>query len=177
MIENNQTFQRRIKEQSSDEIQPPYYKLNPNMCARYATLAAKNLFDEEYKTGNAWNMRYSNKIAHPLKNKEKLTDLIIDNILRPGMIIGAEQPRSKYKGVKDSQGNKAEYTHVLLYVGLNDNKQPEFIHQFGRRIEKITEKDFEKRKLTPKEIITTKEDKNYIAQIKELKDNLKEIIN
>ena len=51
IVERDNKFKKRMKEQSSDEINPPYYKLKPNRCSEYAAKSAKKLY-EKYSIGN-----------------------------------------------------------------------------------------------------------------------------
>ncbi len=146
-------FQIKMQEQSSDEIPTPYFRLKKDRCSQYSRLAAKKLFGKEYNSGHAWNLRYSNKVVHEIQKQESIKDLIIRDKLEPGMLIGVYQPRSSYKNRKDEKGQKVKYTHVITYLGLNNQGKPEFVNQLGRRIQRITDEDFSKKKFTPKEII------------------------
>jgi hypothetical protein len=55
---------------------------------------------------------------------------------------------------KDKKGNKIEDTHAILYLGINDNGQFEFLDQWVNKIEKMTIDDFkDKKNLKPRLII------------------------
>ncbi len=179
IIEREKIFNQRIQEQSSDEIEAPQYKTKGSLCSRYARKSTEDLFGKKYFWRNAWDLRYNDKIAHTFNEKQgeklekELKELIIDGVLTPGSLIGIKQPddQTACENEIDETGKKAKYTHVVLYVGLNDSGEAEFIHQFGRKMEKITEKDFEKKKFIPIEILTTKEDNVYLAFLGKLLDN------
>lgn len=173
IIEKGKIFEEKIKEQSSDEIKAPQYNTPRDYCSRYARIAAENIFGKKYSWEDAWNLRYKDKIAHHFNENDSFKELITNNILRPGMLVGVKQPDNKtsHENDKDLEGNKVKYTHIILYAGLNDSGEPEFLHQYGRKKEKINEKDFEKFGFTPKEIITTKEDNNYFASLGKSLDN------
>ncbi len=183
IIEKDKLFNQKIEQQSSDEIQAPQYNTPRDYCSRYARFAAKDLFEKEYAWDHAWNLRYKDKIVHEIQENDTFKDLITKNILNPGMIVGIKQPdyRTSHENTRDLKGEKAKYTHVILYAGLNDNGQPEFLHQYGWKKEKITQEDFKKYKFTPIEILTTKKQQNkniQFAEAKKLLENLvKEKIN
>lgn len=167
-------FNQKVEEQSSDEIKVPYYKLSPNSCSKYARLSANKIFDKKYNPGHAWDLKYDNSIVYQFKEEETTNDStiyenlknkIVDGTLEPGMMIitkrdmGPKEYR-KYKSYgtpgKDEMGNKIEETHVILYLGINDQKQPEFLHQWINQREKITIEDFKARKnLKPTIILDT----------------------
>ncbi len=167
-------FNEKAEKQSSDEIKVPYYKLSPNSCSKYARLSANKIFDKKYNPGHAWDLKYDNSIVYQFKEEETANDStiyenlknkIIDGTLEPGMMIitkrdmGPKEYR-KYKSYgtpgKDEKGNKIEETHVILYLGINDQKQPEFLHQWINQREKITVEDFKNRKnLKPTIILDT----------------------
>jgi len=169
VVEKDDIFNQKIKEQSSDEINAPQYNTPKEYCSRYARVAAENLFGKKYSWDDAWNLRYKDKIEHYFREEDSFKELITNNILRQGMLVGIKQPDNKtsHENDKDLEGNKVKYTHIILYAGLNDNGEAEFLHQYGRKKEKISEKDFEKYGFTPKEIIAPKEDNEYLAQVKE----------
>jgi len=156
ILKKDRKFQKKIQEQSSDEISTPYYRLKSNRCSQYALLSARKLFEKEYNWEDAWNLRYSNKVIHKFQKEDSMKDLIIDGKLDQGMLIGIDQPKSVYKNHKDKKGQTVKYTHAILYLGLRDDGRPEFVNQLGRRIERITDKDFAKKEFTPKEIIAPK---------------------
>lgn len=169
-------FYQKAEEQSSDEIKAPYYKIAPNSCSKYARLSANKLFNKKYNPGHAWDLKYDNKIVYQFKEEEiandstiyeNLKNKIIEGTLEPGMMVVAkrdmgpkEYKRYKSYGTpgKDERGNKIEDTHVILYLGINDQKQPEFLHQWINQKEKITIEDFKNRKnLKPTIILDTPE--------------------
>jgi hypothetical protein len=152
IIERDHIFEQRGIENNSEGVRAPRYRIEANHCSQYAALSARKLFDKKYNRHEAWNLRYKNKIVHEIKENETIKDLIIDGKLKPGMILGIEYPESSHVNDKDLMGDTVKYTHVAVYMGIN-NKEPEFIHQFGENIEKITEEDFEKKNLIPKEIL------------------------
>ena len=154
-------FDQEALKDNSDKIKQPYFRLNPSHCSKYARLSAKKLFKKEYIAEDAWNLKYANKTIYDFKENETLNDsttyetlkdLIIKGTLEPGMIVGAKLdiPAKLYKKYGnrgfDKKRNKIDYTHVMLYIGLNKEKQPEFIQHWGRKIEKITLEDFKDRK-------------------------------
>jgi hypothetical protein len=163
-ISKLEEYLKEEKEQSSDEIKAPYYKLTPSSCSKYARLSANKLFHKKYKPGHAWDLKYDNKIVYEFNDYEDLNDstinesirkLIMYNILKPGMMITAKRDMKKgeykkYKSYsipgKDKKGNKIEDTHVILYLGINDKEQPEFLHHWYNQREKININDFKDRK-------------------------------
>jgi hypothetical protein len=175
--EKEKLFEHRAEEQSSDEIKVPYYKLAPSSCSKYARLSAKKIFNKKYNPGHAWDLKYDNKIVYQFKEEEitndstiyeNLKNKIIDGTLEPGMIIVAkrdmkpkEYKRYKSYGTpgKDEKGNKIEDTHVILYLGINNNKKPEFLHQWINQKEKITIEDFKERKNLKPTLILDIQDK------------------
>ena len=136
----------------SENIKIPKYRIKNEHCSEYATLSAKKLFNKDYNFDNSWNLRYSNKIISKIKDKEELISLAEDTILKPGMIVGFENPDSRYKNYRDRKGKKAEYTHTSLYLGTN-GKDLQFAHQFGKKIEKISLTELFDKNLIPKEIL------------------------
>jgi hypothetical protein len=167
-------FEEKAEEQSSDEIKVPYYKLASSSCSKYARLSAKKIFHKTYNPDHAWDLKYDNKTVYEFKENEiqndsiiseSIKNLILYDILKPGMMIVSKRdmkPKEhrRYKTYsspgKDKKGNNIENTHVLLYLGINDNKEPEFLHQWINKREKITIEDFKDRKnLKPTLILDT----------------------
>lgn len=165
-------FNLRAEEQSSDEIKTPKYsieKVPDNYCSRYANRSAKKIFKKEYEEDDAWDLKYKNSIIDKFKDDEIISDStiyesiknkIIDGTLKPGMMVVTKRdlgpkeylkytsyPKKGYKYAgKDEKGNKIEDTHVILYIGINKNKEPEFIHKWVDKTERITIDDFKERK-------------------------------
>ena len=145
LIKNDSSFY-------SEKIKAPKYKIKNDHCSEYAVLSAKKLFNKDYNPEHSWNLRYYNKIISEVKNKGELICLAEDAILRPGMIVGFDNPNSRYKNQRDRKGKKAEYTHVSLYLGTN-GKDLQFAHQFGKKIEKINLDELINKDLMPKEVL------------------------
>jgi len=129
------------------------YNLEKNLCATYALLAASDLYGKKFRWNDAWDMRYSNSVIAKIKNPKDLAELADKGTLKEGMIIGTFNPRSRYLGEKDKRGRPVKYTHLMLYIGKNNNGDLEFAHQFGPKIKKITLNQLHQKKLIPKEII------------------------
>lgn len=165
-------FEQLKQEQSSDEIKIPHYKLSPNSCSKYARLSAKRLFKKEYHPANAWDLKYDNEVVYSFNPGEIINDStiyeslknkVIDGTLKPGMILvtSRDMRPGEYKNYrtyrspgKDKEGNKIEDTHAILYLGINDNGQFEFLNQWVNKIEKMTIEDFkDKKNLKPRLII------------------------
>jgi len=137
-------FEQKSIEQNSDKIKAPHYKnIPPGYCARYATTASKKMFGKEYENHEAWNLRYKNKIVENLDSIGELKELVINGKLEPGMIIGIYNPKSNKNKRKDLTHNKIKYSHVMVYAGINKDNELEFIHQLGKKIEKINLSDIQ----------------------------------
>jgi len=119
-------------------IKAPKYRLKSENCAGYARRAAQKLFKKEYSYGDDWDMVYRNKIISEVKDSTDIYKLINQKNLKPGMIIGFKNPHSNHKNKKDEKRKKVTYTHVALYIGVNKNFEPEFIHQEEKTIKKST---------------------------------------
>lgn len=171
-------FKDKIKNQSSDEIILPSYKLPPEYCSKYARLSAKKIFNKKYIPGHAWDLKYDNKIVYQFKEEETINDsttyenlknLIIDGILKPGMMVVVKRQmkpneylayKSYNRAGRDKKGNKIEDTHVLLYLGLNDNGEEEFAHYWYNKKEKIIPDKFKERKNLKPTLILDEPDKS-----------------
>jgi hypothetical protein len=156
--ERNFLFEQRAEEQSSDEIKAPSIKVKKDHCAEYATKAAYKLFNKKYNRHDAWNLQYTNQIVNELDSIGEIKELIIRGYLKPGMLIGTKRPLTQKqlkKYGKDLKGNTPEYTHVVVYAGVNDNLEPEFVQQYGRKIEKLTLSELVNKDLIPVEILDT----------------------
>ena len=147
-IKKDFLWDKAIKEQSTKDLNKPYYHIKPNHCSKYARLSTKKVFGKKYNGADAWNLQYSNPVIYEFKGNEKIKDLIIDEILKPGMLLGSKWPVKNIKKYgkygKDIKGNPIEYTHVVTYWGINDKKEPLFLHQWGRNQELKTEKELKK---------------------------------
>lgn len=121
-----------------EDIKAPRYKLAPENCARYLIKSAKKLFGKEYVSANAWNMQYHNEVISKVNDSSDIINLIKKEKLTPGMAVGFYNSKSKYKNYKDEKRKKVTCTHIALYVGLNKDFKPEFIHQNGKKINKST---------------------------------------
>ena len=100
-------------------------------CSGYLRNSAYKLFEKNYSWGHSWNMKYHNKIVSSANDSSDIYNLIIKEIMKPGMAIGFYNPKSRYKNKKDERGKKVQYTHIALYVGVNEKLEPEFVHLEG----------------------------------------------
>ena len=131
-------------------IKPPKYSsAGFEECQRYLRESAYKLFNKNYSWGHAWNMKYHDKIVSYVNGSSDIYDLIIKEIMKPGMVVGFYNPKSRYKYKKDEKRKKAEFTHVALYVGVNGKLEPEFIHQEEWRRKKSTLKQMCKSGYSP----------------------------
>lgn len=170
-------WDRAVKEQNADKLRKPYFKLKPSHCSKYARLSAKKLFNKEYNEGHAWDLKYKNSVVDGFYDFNKETDVenaIMDGRLKQGMLITAKWPVKDikkywtYKNKKgfDMAGNPIDATHVIVYDGIGkitDKEilafpEPIFIHQFGSKIERKTQKQlWEDYKLEFIKVINDKE--------------------
>jgi len=76
----------------------PRINLPPERCAEYARRSASTLYNKNYiPSGQAWNLRYYNQIVFPVENSGDILIFADKKILKPGMMIGVENPRSNHK--------------------------------------------------------------------------------
>ncbi len=147
-IEGETTNPTALEQTVQNEIpKTPKFNLRPYRCANYATQAAEKLYRKHYTPANAWNLRDNNNILFPINSYEELETLAKDKIIQPGMIIGTYNPSS-------SRNKKNRlYTHVVLYIGINKQGEPEFVHQWGSKIKQWTLSELKAKKLKPIEVI------------------------
>lgn len=156
-----------------DTLYVPIYSLNlrgvpPTHCSRYSRFAAEDLFNLDYKKDSlsdgvdAWNLRYHNKIIETSDNfsKDNLEELVSEEIIQPGMIVGFYNPKSKYKNGKDEKGKKRLYTHVGVYLGQGEDGEMKFAHQWGSKTQVNNLHWFYGKKLIPKEILDAPKETN-----------------
>ena len=132
-------------------LKAPRYRIQSNHCSEYSQRAAKEIYGKNYSRGNAWDLGKNNQIVQEIKETDDLIALADSGILKPGMIIGTYNPGSSV----NRKGRK--YTHVVTYIGKNEDNQPEFIHQWGTIQEKMDLNELKQKKLRPVEIIDEKE--------------------
>lgn len=161
----------------TDTLWIPEYKtkgersvpVSPPNCARYARFTAEDVFGLKYKYDEdiksrkrgAWNYRYYNKIvAHSEEGfgREELESFIRENKLQPGMLIGIYNPQSNYNQWKDKTGKKVEYTHIAIFLGLDEFGVPIFANQIGRNTKIVSADDFAIKNWKFKEILDVPED-------------------
>ena len=132
----------------SDEIPSGY-------CSRYVRFAARDLFDKQYPAANAWDIRDNSNVVVRRINDDGLPELVDKGELKPGDLVGMHNPKSMrnyLRGVKE-----AGYTHVLLYLGANEEGL-HFAHQFGSKMERKTLRKLqEDYSLKPIEVISINE--------------------
>ncbi len=130
-------------------------KLPPNNCARYVTMAAHDVFGLNYIRGNAWDLRYDNRIVSSVE-KGNLERLASEKTIQPGMTVGIFNPSSRYLKSPDKNGNQKKYTHVVLYLGRDSHGEPLLAHQYGVRVRVETYGSLRKKGLEAREILAPK---------------------
>ncbi len=144
------------------------FKLNSLSCAKYVQKAAQKYYGEvdSFPQRDSWNMRYASTIVAKFKEKDKyqeLNTLREEGILRPGMILGVYNPRSAYNDTLDEKGNKAKYTHVLIYVGKDKKGNLIFDNQWDEKTLRVDTKWLKKKGLKPVEILDPLGKLSYMA--------------
>lgn len=117
------------------ELKVPIYstlKVPPLYCARYARLAARDLFGKNFAPANAWNIKYSDVVA------SRPGDPVFDGdylaISDPGSIISMKWLNSRYNGEPDIEGEPIEETHVGLLLGRRfDTGTSLIVHLLGKQ--------------------------------------------
>jgi hypothetical protein len=136
-------------------IEVPAYSLKvvPELrCAKYARLAAEELFGKKFTPCHAWDRIYNDRLVATLNKKETLRSLVGKNILEEGMIIGVKNPESRFLADKDQDGKPIRYTHNSLYLGKSPKHQPLFACQFEDKVFVRTEQELRNDHLTPIEV-------------------------
>lgn len=116
-------------------------------CSRYIRYAGKQLFNEEYFPGNAWERKKADKFVSYV-GKNPLEQLADSGVLKPGMIIAAHFPKSKFKS--------HDVTHVALYLGRGVNGKGLYAHEWGVRTEVTDEKRLREYGLNFKYVLDSK---------------------
>ncbi len=129
--------------------------LDPLKCSTYIRMAALEIFGLHYSYSDSWNRKYNDELIYEV-GFSSLEELAEKKILKPGMILGLYNPESKYRGYIDKLGQPNKYTHVALYLGLNDIHKPIFVDQFIANTLIRDEKAYRKAKLIPIDIIGEK---------------------
>lgn len=137
-----------IPHYSKSEV-PPFY------CSRYVQFAAKDLFGLEYSRSDAWNRRYDDQLVGPITNAE-LKTRASEGKLIPGDIIGFYNPSSSHNQDIDKNGKPVQYTHVMLFVGVDSNGNPQFAHLYGKNTLLVGSDYIKEKKLEAREQIRAK---------------------
>lgn len=145
------------------DIEPPDYKLEKSSCAGYLRRSGRDLFGKNYSWGDAWKLRGRNKFISEVKDTSDVKRLIINEEMLPGMAIGFYNPHSEHNNKVDDQGKKTNYTHVALYVGVDKNLNPEFIHHEGNFKRKSTLKELTQSGFKPVFIFDDQENQNLAS--------------
>lgn len=138
-------------------------KLPAVSCSGYVRRAAKDLFGVDYSIADAWDRRYSDQVVGPVDNS-CLTDLAQNQQLTPGDIIGFYNPHSKHNEDLDKKGQKVRYTHVMVYLGLNENNSPLFAELYGEDTNVIGMREIERKGLEAREHICPKNRDEQLAR-------------
>ncbi len=145
------------------KLQVPRYgvlRVPEGYCARYARMAAFDLFGLNYTPGHAWDLAHVNYSVKHL-HRDRLEDLARRNVLQQGMIIGMHNSESDYAEGLDCLGNKRKYTPIALYLGTEPETQRTlFADQFEENIEVYNSFKMYEDGLEPREIIAPR---GYLA--------------
>jgi hypothetical protein len=151
----------------TDTLWIPEYSLkdvSPTNCARYSRFVAEDVFGLKYKYDDdvkskyrgAWNYRYYNKVVASSEegfNKQDLIELVKENELQPGMLMGIYNPKSNYNNWNDKTKNKVKYTHMAVFLGMDNSGSLIFANQLGKNTQIIDQNYFLNRNWKFKEII------------------------
>lgn len=134
------------------------FKLESLNCSKYVQLAAQEHYGEvdSFPQRDAWNMRYASKIVAKLKTKNKYDEMEVlreEGVLKPGMVLGVYNPFSIYRNTLDESGHKAKYTHVMLYVGKDEEGNLLFDHQWNKKTMRVGFDWMKENYLNPIEIL------------------------
>lgn len=128
-LSENSTFEIANDNGSTSRIVIPSYsrKVLPSChCARFCSLAARDLFGIKYPRDHAWNLRYYSSVK---------VDPVFNNTLKQGSLIGLFNPGSRFNAGLDDLGRARAYTHVGLLVGRYPKSQEwGVLHQQGTTI-------------------------------------------
>ncbi len=107
----------------SSDVVPTSY------CARYARMAAQDLFGIKYPVADAWKMRSQPGVgAIQISSTEELDSLVRDGRVKPGMLFGFNFPWTLHAG--DAQKAGADYTHLALLIDIDRTGELYFADKF-----------------------------------------------
>lgn len=149
------TNYRGMREQVRVPVYSDISRSRVPLCSAYAKRAASQIYGEDYAGGNAWNLRYHNRRVASLSSAT-LESLAQKEIVQPGMLVGIQYPRSRYRNTRDETGRKAKYTHVGVYIGNNKKGQALIAHQFGKKTYVHTTAQLKRMGLKPIEVLDGK---------------------
>ena len=128
------------------------YKVPAGYCARYVRYAARDLFGVEYPSADAWKLRDADGIDEIKVSNDNLENLANKDRLKPGMLVGVYNPKSKYNS--NEEVKKVGYSHVVLFLGKDKDGRLWFADKFGSKTRKKTIEDLKKENgLVPVEVL------------------------
>ena len=105
-------------------------------CARYARLAARQIFGKHFPVAPAWGMKRNSSASVQVENNAELCDLLESGkIAKGGLLVGVHFEGSDY-----NQPGRL-YTHMSLLLAVRNGK-PIFLEQF-EDIRVVTLDDYE----------------------------------
>ncbi|MBM3232471.1 hypothetical protein FJZ21_03805 [Candidatus Pacearchaeota archaeon] len=115
-------------------IRGPVYsegQVPTSYCARYARMAAKDLFDLEYPVGHAWKMRSFPGIETiPIHSTQELADFANMGMLKPGMLVGFRYFFTHPDNLNAARKEGVDYTHMALLIDTDSEGGPFFADKF-----------------------------------------------
>lgn len=117
-----------------EAIRGPIYsegQVPTSYCARYARMAAKDLFGLDYPVAHAWKIRSFPEIeAIPFKTKGEFEDFARAGLLRPGMLVGFYFPWTFPENRANALKEGVDYTHMALLTDTDSEGGPFFADKF-----------------------------------------------
>ncbi len=146
-----------LEKKVSEELilSTPTYNYPDTYCAAYAVGVARDCFKKNYPYSDAWDLRYNSGKIQELSGNEEFEKLAEKGLIKKGTIIGTYFSRSEYLNDRDEKGEKVQYTHLIVYAGMEE--EPMFYHHFVGIQEKIKLSQLDENFLTIKEIINERE--------------------
>ena len=122
-------------------------------CSQYVRLVGEQLFGKKFSISHAWDRRYSDKLVVSSEDVLPLKKFVESGTLSHGMLIGIYSPGSLFESCVDIRGERARYTHIGIYLGLNEYGEPILAEQYEGSFLFRSENELLRRGLRPMEII------------------------